>query len=490
MAFYDKFPYTNFQEINLDRIIQQLVEVQEDLQFVIDNASLKYADPIQWSITSQYQANTVVIDPATGIAYLSTRPVPVNILITNTDYWTPVFDLSAMIGGLQDDITDETNARIAADNALADDISDEATARANAINTETNARIAADNALRTLINKKWLVIADSYGVVGGPVLGTLLSQYSHFTSSYYYAKDGCAFGKSGALNFLSILTDHETDITDKTNITDIMVIGGYNDWGQDAIDIKNGMDTFATYCRTNYPNAVVHLACVGHSTGLEGRTLAITSKVIPTYKQFAGQYGMSYVQNSEYILHSPTYFATDKIHPNQTGIEVLARYLAGYMRGRELSVMTEVASGALPITPATGVTFGSQSRLYFRVNNDVTTAFIQDLRITFSPTVSMASSNTPGDGLVIGTVNPQGAGMLWPSDYYGGVNIPLMLYVNATGTNGWSLVNAVLRFTENGNVTIVPALSDSAGFTSITGISQIRTFNFTTAVNVPTLALG
>lgn len=101
MAFYDKFPYTNFQEINLDRIIQQLVEVQEGLQFVIDNASLKYADPIQWDITRQYQANTVVIDPATNIAYLSTKPVPANILITNTDYWTPIFDLSPFMADIE-----------------------------------------------------------------------------------------------------------------------------------------------------------------------------------------------------------------------------------------------------------------------------------------------------------------------------------------------------------------------------------------------------
>lgn len=96
MALYENFPYTNYHDINLDRIIRQLMEVKEGLQFVIDNASLKYADPLQWSITHQYQANTVVIDPETGIAYISTKPVPDNILITDTGYWTPIFDLSEM----------------------------------------------------------------------------------------------------------------------------------------------------------------------------------------------------------------------------------------------------------------------------------------------------------------------------------------------------------------------------------------------------------
>lgn len=104
MAFYDKFPYTNFQEINLDRLVQELIKVKEGLNFVIENASLKYADPIQWNITHQYQANTVVIDPATGIAYISTKPVPDNILITNTGYWSPIFDLSRFFESTEEQI--------------------------------------------------------------------------------------------------------------------------------------------------------------------------------------------------------------------------------------------------------------------------------------------------------------------------------------------------------------------------------------------------
>lgn len=156
MAFYDKFPYTNFQEINLDRIIQQLVEVQEGLQFVIDNASLKYADPIQWNITRQYQANTVVIDPATGIAYISTKPVPSNILITDPGYWTPIFDLSALFDDIEadvqkvaDDLTAETAARTDADTALQNNITAEETAR---INADAALQEEIDNIHTTYVN--------------------------------------------------------------------------------------------------------------------------------------------------------------------------------------------------------------------------------------------------------------------------------------------------------------------------------------------------
>ena len=145
MAFYDKFPYTNFQELNLDRIIQQLMEVKEGLKFVIDNASLKYADPIQWNITSQYQANTVVIDPATNIAYLSTKPVPDNILITDTNYWTPIFDLSDTIESIAQDyealdnkIDGEIENRTEADTTLQNNIDEEIENRTEADTTLQN----------------------------------------------------------------------------------------------------------------------------------------------------------------------------------------------------------------------------------------------------------------------------------------------------------------------------------------------------------------
>lgn len=102
--FWNNYPYSNLHDLNLDWIIRQLFEVKQGLQFVIDNASLKYADPIQWNITRQYQANTVVIDPAYGIAYLSTQPVPNNIMITDTDYWTPIFDLSQLFETIKESI--------------------------------------------------------------------------------------------------------------------------------------------------------------------------------------------------------------------------------------------------------------------------------------------------------------------------------------------------------------------------------------------------
>ena len=107
MGLFDHFPYTNFHELNLTWILNALKQIQTTMdQFVAINA-LKYADPIQWNIVSQYEKNTIVIDPLTGTAYISVQPVPSGVIITNTDYWSVVFDLGSFVVRAAKNFTDK-----------------------------------------------------------------------------------------------------------------------------------------------------------------------------------------------------------------------------------------------------------------------------------------------------------------------------------------------------------------------------------------------
>lgn len=120
--FWNKYPYSNLHDLNLDWIIAKLKEQEETIKDFINVSTIKYADPIQWNITTQYEANTIVIDPQNGTAYISTQPVPAGVALDNTDYWTVVFDLEQIIEDIGDDIDAERNARIAADDDLQDQI--------------------------------------------------------------------------------------------------------------------------------------------------------------------------------------------------------------------------------------------------------------------------------------------------------------------------------------------------------------------------------
>ena len=105
MGLYNHWPWTNFHELNLEWILNLMEDLSNKVDnFVLLNA-IKYADPIQWNITTQYEKNTVVIEPNSGDAYLSIQPVPAGVAITNTDYWTEIFSLSTIITTINKNLT-------------------------------------------------------------------------------------------------------------------------------------------------------------------------------------------------------------------------------------------------------------------------------------------------------------------------------------------------------------------------------------------------
>ena len=97
MSIFNEYPYININDLNLDFILKAIREMRYEVTNFVSINAIKYADPIQWNITSQYEKNTIVIDPVTGTAYISVAPVPAGISLSRDDYWTVVFDLSVFI---------------------------------------------------------------------------------------------------------------------------------------------------------------------------------------------------------------------------------------------------------------------------------------------------------------------------------------------------------------------------------------------------------
>lgn len=91
-------------QYNLGWLIQELMSFKQDLATAIDLKTIKYADPIQWDITTQYPANTVVVDPKSGTAYMSKVPVPVGVELKNTKYWVVVFNYQDIYNKIMDGV--------------------------------------------------------------------------------------------------------------------------------------------------------------------------------------------------------------------------------------------------------------------------------------------------------------------------------------------------------------------------------------------------
>ncbi len=97
-------PYTNFHDLNMDWIMETLNEFNTKLTNFVSLATIKYADPIQWNITSQYEANTVVVD-SNGNAYLSVQPVPSGVSLDRAEFWTKIGNFDELWADVKKAIT-------------------------------------------------------------------------------------------------------------------------------------------------------------------------------------------------------------------------------------------------------------------------------------------------------------------------------------------------------------------------------------------------
>ena len=84
MSYFD-FPHTRTYEGDLGFVIKKIIELTERYDNFFAYNSIKFADPIEWNITKQYPAYMIVFDGDTS--YISKRPVPPGIVITNGDFW-------------------------------------------------------------------------------------------------------------------------------------------------------------------------------------------------------------------------------------------------------------------------------------------------------------------------------------------------------------------------------------------------------------------
>lgn len=183
-----------------------------------------------------------------------------------------------------------------------------------------------------VLQKKYIFLGDSYGT-GQNELGeqtnpwtNLVPQYLGLSQNQFIANSSNGSGFKNGKTFLAQLQEVANSIENKNEITDIIIVGGYNDRYYKPEEIKPAMQTFFNYAKTTFPFAKCKLACVGWSRVYDTRQ-SIANYSLNVYTQ-CGEYGCEYLKNTEFILHDYSLFSNDKYHPNQNGQNELSRYLA------------------------------------------------------------------------------------------------------------------------------------------------------------------
>lgn len=311
------YPYTDLGDINLDWIIKQMLKLHKDWDEF--RAVNEITNAGAWDITKQYQAWTVVSDNNAG--YISLKPVPAGVAITNIEYWGLIADYNILITNLSNRISvlenDMGNAQY--------DI------------TVLQGQTAKIN--RTLYNRHFVVITDSYGNYQNANNRNFVEEafYTNDITDYHcFVQGGAGFSRTGIANFLNVLQANESVITDKTLITDVVVCGGANDqYAADMSDVLPGIISFITYVKANYPNAKIS---IGHFSNSIDPTYVEQLTLSYQLYQRCVHYGASYIDNSQYIMARLTHFLSDNCHPTANGIDKLTEYFSSWVNSGVIDV--------------------------------------------------------------------------------------------------------------------------------------------------------
>jgi hypothetical protein len=173
-------------------------------------------------------------------------------------------------------------------------------------------------------NKVVVCVGDSYNLDTewwegwGAKLGELLAEPD--VTVYSYSAPGGGFvAAAETYSFLTALQNHAygDEVIDKTKVTDIFVLGGYNDMITSATEgaINTAIGIFMAYCETNYPNAKVTISMIGidFNSPTKQANLATYAEI---YDQYGAKWGARTHPNFKYILRNRNRIFISDGNPN------------------------------------------------------------------------------------------------------------------------------------------------------------------------------
>ena len=240
-------------------------------------------------------------------------------------------------------------------------------------------------------------------------LGTQIKTILSLDAIVFPAGGAGFAGTAGTYTFQTALEAVADTLTadEKADITDIIILGGYNDFTFQASAIGSAMQNFNTYARATFTNALITLGMVAYSTRNSDLGL-IEEVVIPTYSAYAMVLGWRYIPYANTGIHFTSAMDTDGVHPIAGGITTIANYIAQFIhtgnafysaRKRDYIHTEKLAtSGAVYIDS--------------RIDNGICTAtlttsgYVFDTDYTFANDIAFNSSTLIGhfDGFIRGNV--------------------------------------------------------------------------------------
>ena len=188
-------------------------------------------------------------------------------------------------------------------------------------------------------NLQGILIGDSYGYGWNPDTDSSINNSwtnlvsSHFDNHFMsISKGGAGFRNNNS--FTDLLEENTQNLTNKEDIRNIVVVGGYNDNWSNSEEIKQGITNFVNKAKALFPNAKISIGMAGASNKNAEIQQRIDNVVSPTYQEAAKENNVYYIRNVQYSLKlgDDSFFFSDGIHPNEKGQAEIAQYVINHLQ--------------------------------------------------------------------------------------------------------------------------------------------------------------
>lgn len=295
------FPNVSAYDSDLREVLAMLRGLTHEMRdFKVIN---KITNAGAWDITKQYKPWTIVSD--NNIGYISVRPVPAGIEITNTEYWALVADYDILITNLSERIS-----ALELDNA------------ANKI------KIAN---LETAVYKNVSFIGDSY-LAGSQIAEDVAAALSLDCVKHAISAEGFVTAAAGK-TFVDNIADFTAD--EQKAAEYLIVYGGLNDYNQSEADVYAAVTAFITAAKAAFVNATIII--IGPQSNIAFMTAASLKRVHNAIMKACVDAGVVYA-DARYWLRNVPYemtavYESDYTHPNALGKLIITSQILSLING-------------------------------------------------------------------------------------------------------------------------------------------------------------
>lgn len=233
-------------------------------------------------------------------------------------------------------------------------------------------------------HKCYVVISDSYG---GYNLSTdyLKNNLTAKLPDVDFKSISCVAGacfNSGDATFDKLLAK-----TDLNGVTDIILVGGFNDRESSQENIMQGIKRVRDLIDENIR---IHIGHHAWSSLLESsvRDLLIVNS-IPSYRKCSTYNNCFYMKNYEYVMHDYSLFQEDNVHPNENGAQQICRQIARYIETGTCDVHYQYKV----LSFQSGYNTANAYEVAYVLDNDLVTIYLPTIPINFTNPITCGVNN-------------------------------------------------------------------------------------------------